>query len=1274
MDPASRHPTEGHALDAGTGSVRSGPAVPEAPSVAASASTVGVSHTWEEASSPEAERLAQQYEELWQTGGSARPDVFQFLAGRGSLPAGARLAVLRTDLGLRWQAGDRVRVEWYRDRAPGLPPESLVALIYEEFCLREEEQGRCPDPADFYRRFPALEVRLKRVLDIHGLVGHGSTTAFHPPDPATALLPEAGQTIAGFRLVEELGRGSFARVFRAEERQLADRPVALKVTRIGSREPQTLARLQHTNIVPIHSYRTDPATGLHLLCMPYFGRVTLGRLLEEPEVKAARQGSAILAVLDRLDPAGAGRHSGTADRRALEALPFARAIAWWGARLAEALQHAHDRGVLHRDLKPSNVLVTPDAQPMLLDFNLAQVEHGSSEEREAMGGTLAYMAPEHLEALAGGDPARVDARADIYALGVMLYEAVGSRPFATPSRRSGHSLTEVLNRTAADRRRNPPRLREQHPEVPPAFEAVVRRCLEPDPEDRYPTAALLAADLQAVADDRSLRGAREPIASRTYRWVRRHRLALALTVPVVLGVMTLAALYQQNQAAQARVHEQVDRLLAEGSDSELHGRYELAASHYQAAAELAEGTPALLDLFATARERYRHAEQARQVRHDADALLHAAERLRFGLLGFDAAGTPPDSEIEVILAPFFVLQHENWTERPELTLLDETRRNHLISEVEELLFLWAVSKANVVGDREIWSQGAAICQHAEQFSRSPDPWRQLHERFRARLQNRAFVPGPEPDPRAEPSAWASFQRALIHSLVEHEQTGPPLVWLDRSVALDPSRYWSQFYLAYFCELAGQEDLALAHYSAAIALRKDSPFALFARAGLYWRRGAWERALEDLNRAHALAQGLGFEDPDLERGLVRLRLGDLAGARADFDNLIDQLGPASRLGRSARLNRAWLAVEAGAYEQARAEYDELLAESPTGIERATIQQGRIELALRTGRAADALPAVAELLEQNPRQPAWQALWARVALALGQTAEAEQAARTALELDPGAPDRERLLRRALLAAGHDADLTLDDPAQLDELPGDRRRLRADLRAAADRLAGQLDPHALRLRAVLLAALRDPAARTVAEAAVVAEPRSERAHLIRGRILRHLGDRTAALADAEAGLAYEPVEPTLLELRGRLALDAGSARRALADFDRAAHHGGTPTLQRNRAEALHQLGQFDAAVEAWTRQIQNDPTDLAAFLGRARTHAALRAWDRALADLEAAASEAHDRPGAMIQVVAAYSGALLHRPDRLGRVTTLGLQALGELGPRLWADAARSDEVAD
>ena len=415
-------------------------------------------------------------------------------------------------MNLRWQDGDRVGVESYLARYPDLGDEALVALIYEEFCLREDAD-EAPDPAEFEARFPAVAPGLRRVLDIHGLVGSGqaSPSVPHPQAPAIPF-PEAGQTIAGFRLVEELGRGAFARVFLAEERQLADRPVALKVARAGSREPQTLARLQHTHIVPVHSYRTDPATGLHLLCMPYFGRVTLAQVLADPRVRVARSGADLVEALDRLGPSEGPRLARSAGRSALAGRTFAQAIAWWGARMAEALGHAHDRGVLHRDVKPSNVLVTDDAMPMLLDFNLAREVALDDPEAppHVLGGTLDYMAPEHLEALAEGTADGVDSRSDIYGLGVVLYEALmGVRPFPTP--REALSVGEALLTAAEMRRAGAPRLRTIRPEVPAALESVVRRCLAPEPSDRYASAADLVIDLQAVADDRSLRFAREPL-------------------------------------------------------------------------------------------------------------------------------------------------------------------------------------------------------------------------------------------------------------------------------------------------------------------------------------------------------------------------------------------------------------------------------------------------------------------------------------------------------------------------------------------------------------------------------------------------------------------------------------------------------------------------------------------------------------------------------------------------------------------------------------------
>ena len=517
--------------------------------------------TWEDASSPAAVRLAEKYEQAWHDSDELgqRPSLREFLGEIGS-PVdgpGVRLAVLRADMSLRWETGDKVGVEWYLERYSDLGEDTIVALIYEEFCLREEEQQN-PLPAEYMSRFPQVADALGRVLDIHELVGSGTTaTAFRlSSDPngttsSDAAFPEVGQTIAGFFLVEELGRGSFARVFLARERQLADRPVALKVTRRGSREPQTLARLQHTHIVPVHSHRIDTASGLHLLCMPYFGRITLARILADPDVQDTDLGATLAEALDRLErnedptlrqfpglrqaPTGLRREptpqpARSDGRTAIARRSYVRAIAWWGARLAEALNHAHDRGVLHRDIKPSNVLVvTSDGMPMLLDFNLARepvLEDGIAAASATLGGTIDYMAPEHLKALSEGCSDRVDGRADLYGLGVVLYEALtGQRPFTSP--RKGSSVVEALLRAADERCRAKPSLRDSHPEVPPALEAVVLHCLDPDPDNRYQSAGELADDLQAVADDLPLQHAHEPWRSKTWGWLRRKRRSLA---------------------------------------------------------------------------------------------------------------------------------------------------------------------------------------------------------------------------------------------------------------------------------------------------------------------------------------------------------------------------------------------------------------------------------------------------------------------------------------------------------------------------------------------------------------------------------------------------------------------------------------------------------------------------------------------------------------------------------------------------------------------------
>src|SRR5262249_2760202 len=160
------------------------------------------------------------------------------------------------------------------------------------------------------------------------------------------------------------------------------------------REFLCLARLQHTHIIPLYGVHDFPARNLRALCQPYLGGATLARLLDllRPTPAARRTGRALVEALDRagqgLPPALPGR----GPRAALARAPYAEAVCWIGLCLAEALQHAHERGLVH--LKPSNVLLAADGQPLLLDFHLAlhPVPVGESAP-EGMGGTPEYMSP-----------------------------------------------------------------------------------------------------------------------------------------------------------------------------------------------------------------------------------------------------------------------------------------------------------------------------------------------------------------------------------------------------------------------------------------------------------------------------------------------------------------------------------------------------------------------------------------------------------------------------------------------------------------------------------------------------------------------------------------------------------------------------------------------------------------------------------------------------------------------------------------------------------------
>lgn len=454
--------------------------------------------------------------------------------------------LVRVDLELAWSRGDQRRVETYRDRFPDLfrDPVAVRDLVREEFRLRKAA-GESPDPGEYRARL--------------GVDGASTAPEPHPTHVVNGVAqdwpedraPTIGDTIPpGYHLITELGRGAFGRVFLAREIGLGGRPVAVKLSTQLAGEPVTLARLQHTNIVPVYAaHRVGRYTAL---VMPYVGRTTLGDLLDSFRTgRAPQSGHGVISTLaDRARSTAAGPGDvppeieplpapvgSRGSLEALERMSFVETVLWIGAELADGLAHAHERGVLHRDIKPANVLFTDDGRPMFLDFNLAAVGAGR------VAGTPGYMAPEQLAA-AVEERGLATPLTDIYALGLVLVELLAGRlPFEPRGR-----WEEVLPAMIAVRKRPPLDGLVLPSNVTPGERAILAKCLDPDPDARYASAADLREDLNRQRTHQPLKFAREgSIRERARKWARRHpRLTSGGTIAVaallVVGVLSAAYL------------------------------------------------------------------------------------------------------------------------------------------------------------------------------------------------------------------------------------------------------------------------------------------------------------------------------------------------------------------------------------------------------------------------------------------------------------------------------------------------------------------------------------------------------------------------------------------------------------------------------------------------------------------------------------------------------------------------------------------------------------
>jgi formylglycine-generating enzyme required for sulfatase activity/predicted Ser/Thr protein kinase len=429
--------------------------------------------------------------------------------------------------------------------------------------------------------------------------------------------------IGEFELVRRLGAGSVGMVFLARQASLP-RLVALKLLRPGltlsreadarlSREAQVLARLHHPNVVTALAYGHDQ--GVHYLVMEYVEGRGLDEVLHE-----ARNGGA---------------------------RPTAVQVTGWCRDVARALEAAHQAGVVHRDVKPSNIRITPDGRAVLVDFGLALDRPDSTlTTAGAFRGSPRYSSPEQI------DPrgVEVDARTDVYSLGVTLYEAITLRaPF------EGSTTQAVFARILSNDVEAPTKVA---PATPREVETVIMTAIERDRERRYPSAAAFARDLDALLELRDIL-ARPPGPTRRLRkWIRRRPGAAALWAAIVLTLLTAAAMVLFRKLADRR--ELVRRgaaLMTEARD--LHAR---AAAARKQAEEIEDDVERLREEMAgrtleveEGRVLARGEGRALAFRFDQETSFHAAVNRAHAALALSPAAAEPHD----LLAELYV---ERWRE------------------------------------------------------------------------------------------------------------------------------------------------------------------------------------------------------------------------------------------------------------------------------------------------------------------------------------------------------------------------------------------------------------------------------------------------------------------------------------------------------------------------------------------------------------------------------------------------------------------------------------
>lgn len=489
-----------------------------------------------------------------------------------------------------------------------------VVDVVQEY-MSQLDQGKSPDREEYLRRYPELAAAIDQCLDGLELVraqgksasrsGSGRQRGTGPGASANEM---PANPLGDFQITRELARGGMGIVYEAVQLSLGRR-VALKVlpfaATLDSRqlqrfktEAQAAALLHHPNIVPVFAVGCE--RGVHFYAMQLIEGQSLAEMIRQlrrqaglstpGDLSSAHEAHSSLVLGDNGDAnssaASRGRNITPAPRPTAETASqfhthlstqhagregrFFKTAARLMLQAAQALEHAHEFGIIHRDIKPANLLLDVNGILWVTDFGLAQFHSDAGLTRTGdIPGTIRYMSPEQ----AAGRRALLDQRSDVYSLGATFYEFLTLEPIFR-----GRDVQYLLNQILHT---EPRPLRQVDKSIPVELETIILKAVSKNPDDRYRSAGALAADLQRYLDHQPILARRPTVVDRLRKWSLRHPGGLAAGMLLLFVIAT--GLFVSNQLISR------EQKKAEQRATEAEQRFQQARQAVDVLIEVSEG-------------------------------------------------------------------------------------------------------------------------------------------------------------------------------------------------------------------------------------------------------------------------------------------------------------------------------------------------------------------------------------------------------------------------------------------------------------------------------------------------------------------------------------------------------------------------------------------------------------------------------------------------------------------------------------------------------------